>query len=82
MNLIREIVMMYSDNVVIMQHCLMSIYYLSHNNSRNYGMMSILDVQIYMDEDFSGVLSNFSVINSHDPGIQKRFHRIQEILGL
>lgn len=70
MLLVKELVLQYENNVVIMQNCLLSIYYLSH-----------LPVIHDLDEELFLVLQRFVDLNQHDQGILQRFGRICEKMG-
>ena len=65
MLLLKEIVVRYQNNKVIMQNCLLSVYYLSH--------MSVINK---MDSTTYMIFDNFVKENDHDPGIAQRFAKV------
>ena len=69
--LVKMLVMEYKSNVVIMQNCLLSLYYFSH-----------LPIIHTMDEEMILVLQQFVESNPHDQGLHQRFARICEKMSL
>lgn len=65
MAVLREIMIKYQNNRVIMQNCLLSVYYLSH-----------LSVLRKLDSTMYKLFSAFVKENSRDPGIVQRFSKI------
>ena len=68
--LIQLLVLEYESNVVIMQNCLLSLYYLSH-----------LPIIHSVDNELIFILQRFVKMNPHDQGILQRFARICEKMG-
>ena len=69
--LIQLLVLEYESNVVIMQNCLLSLYYLSH-----------LPIIHSVDNELNFILQRFVKMNPHDQGIHQRFARICEKMGI
>ena len=69
--LIQLLVLEYESNVVIMQNCLLSLYYLSH-----------LPIIHSVDNELVFILQRFVEMNPHDQGIRQRFARICEKMGI
>ena len=69
--LIQLLVLEYESNVVIMQNCLLSLYYLSH-----------LPIIHSVDNELIFILQRFVKMNPHDQGIHQRVARICEKMGI
>ena len=65
MAMLRDIMIKYQSNRVIMQNCLLSVYYLSH-----------LSVLHKLDSTMYTLFNAFVIENSRDPGIVQRFSKI------
>ena len=76
MNLLRSIMVKYYENTVIMQNCLLSLYYLS-NISDSAPSIFLNN----MDSTMLQLLEEFVEKNQHDQSIVQRFSKIREKLG-
>ena len=78
-SLLKLIMVTHRCNVVIMQNCLISVYYMLHL-SRNAWWGRCVDITMHLDEEMVALFSEFVQKNQYDQALCQRFSKIKSML--